>query len=414
MATNCYELRTSFHRNRFRTPFGLFLWAYILSISLFSYRSGYVVISYVFCGFLVLAVLLQNKGSISVSILFVYMLCLVSVFGISVFFSINVIQTMRRFITMLLMFLTCVSIEQGFQKYSSEDVFDFFSSAIVETCMIAFMYDFLIIGPRTYLGNIIAGLRLREVASQTNVMGVFGSIAFNVIFYDSLVKKKKKNLFLLIVPFLMVIASQSKKAILCVIAGVFLILGLRYREKKILGVFLLSFTAALILLSTKMPIFSAILSRFSNAISTYSSNASIVYDWSTHNRMMLINEAVSVFRQHPIVGCGTDCFQFLSSFQAYSHNNYVELLANNGIIGAVAYYWIYIYIIIKSLRRIIRYHDDSSILILTITVVTLLLDYGEVSYYNKMTYIYISWSLIYLKKRDKEERLQVLKAQNGV
>ena len=203
----------------------------------------------------------------------------------------------------------------------------------------------------------------------------------------------------------MILASQSKKAILCLLLGLFLMLIMKYRHKKIVGVLVLCFAGVAVIYISQLPVFSAIMHRFTNALGTMTGSNLDSRDWSTFYRMQMIEEGLNLFNQHPLIGYGTDTYQFVSSFGTYSHNNYIELLVNNGLIGFIAYYWVYLVIIGVLLKRVIKYNDDKAIVLLAIIVEQLLMDYGSVNYYNKIVYIYISWILLYLDHRKREKTL---------
>lgn len=382
-------------------PFRLALWVYILSIEIFSYQAGFVYISYVLFALLLLTSAKRSELKIKEDMLTAYMLILTLVFGLSIFISVNASATMRRWITMALMMLTCISIEWGFRSTSADELFDFFADAICQTCIFAFFFDFLTIGPSTYIGYILRGARLMNVASQTNVMGMYGAAALNIMLYKTLFCKNRKIIPAYIFPILMILASQSKKAILCVLLGLFLMLIMKYRQRKILGIFILFFVVLMVIYISQLPAFSAIMRRFTNALGTMT-NSTTDRDWSTYFRMQMIDEGIELFKQRPILGHGTDTFGYISSFGTYSHNNYVELLANNGLLGLFAYYWVYPVAIIMLLKRIISYNDTKAILLLALLVNQLLMDYGSVNYYNKIVYIYISWILLYLEHSKKE------------
>lgn len=388
-----------------RNPYQLVLWVYILSIEVFSYRTSLVFVTYGIFALLVLCGIKLGKLKVRTNMLFGYMLTLTIVFGFSIFVSVNTSQTMRRWVTVFLMLVTCITIEWGFLETTADDLFDFFADTICQTCVVAFFFDFLTIGPSTYIGYILNGARLMNVSSQTNVMGMFGAVALNIMLYKTLFRRDKKIIPVYIFPILMIMASQSKKAILCVLLGLFLMLIMKYRHKKIVGVLVLCFAGIVVIYLSQLSAFSAIMIRFTSALGTVTGNNLDGRDWSTFFRMQMIEEGINLFKQRPLIGYGTDTYQYVSSFETYSHNNYIELLANNGLIGFVAYYWVYLVIIVILLKRVIKYNDDKAIVLLAIALEQLLMDYGSVNYYNKIVYIYISWILLYLDHRKRENAL---------
>ena len=123
-------------------------------------------------------------------------------------------------------------------------------------------------------------------------------------------------------------------------------------------------------------------------------------DASTMMRMKFVDDAFNVFKNHPIVGVGQDGFRYVNRYEfTYSHNNYVEILANLGIIGFVIYY-----------SRFVKYIRDA-ILVRRITtlpimllVILLVVDFTGVTYSLENPYILTSLVIgnLYLIKLQKE------------
>ncbi len=122
-------------------------------------------------------------------------------------------------------------------------------------------------------------------------------------------------------------------------------------------------------------------------------------DDSTFGRMYMLEAAWKTFLNYPILGVGQDGFRYVNSYAlTYSHNNYVEILANLGIIGFVFYYGLYFWMLKKSIK-LGKYKD----LPICILIIILVLDLGAVSYGTEVTYILLGivFGFIVSKKGEK-------------
>ena len=108
-------------------------------------------------------------------------------------------------------------------------------------------------------------------------------------------------------------------------------------------------------------------------------------DKSTATRLLFAQNAFDEFENHPFIGIGQDGFRYVNKYQfTYSHNNYVELLANLGIIGFCMYYWIYAKLLNASFK-IIKNNILPFVLLITLVVV----DLSSVSYSSESKGIWL-------------------------
>ncbi|WP_292589153.1 O-antigen ligase family protein [Mesotoga sp. UBA5557] len=108
---------------------------------------------------------------------------------------------------------------------------------------------------------------------------------------------------------------------------------------------------------------------------------------SVRIRSMLIVEGIELWKEHPILGAGPDQFMFLSSFQLYSHNNYIELLSTAGILG----FMIYFSVILLILRRAALGSSKAirNYVFLCVALI-LIFDFFVVTYYSKYHWLLLS------------------------
>lgn len=116
-------------------------------------------------------------------------------------------------------------------------------------------------------------------------------------------------------------------------------------------------------------------------------------DSSISTRKRMIFDAIQFWSEKPYLGWGLDQFRNISGYDTYSHNNVVELLANNGLIGCITYYGIYVAIFFMVLKAFLSKKQNQRFTIFwcVLALITLLSrDIGDVSYYSKDNGLVIS------------------------
>lgn len=105
-------------------------------------------------------------------------------------------------------------------------------------------------------------------------------------------------------------------------------------------------------------------------------------------RKWLREQAWDTFKAHPVLGVGIGQFRFYASAggsDLYSHNNFLEVLANTGIIGFLIYYGTLFQLLIKSIRfsNIASAQEKNRGYFLTAFLISVfVMEYGQVDYYQ--------------------------------
>ena len=113
-------------------------------------------------------------------------------------------------------------------------------------------------------------------------------------------------------------------------------------------------------------------------------------DNSTAMRMVFISAAWKEFLKHPILGIGLDGFRYINPYEfTYSHNNYVELLSELGVVGCFLYYSIWIKLTKNSIQI-----GKIGVNVLTLVSTVFITDIASVAYSNELTYIILGICLV--------------------
>ena len=132
-------------------------------------------------------------------------------------------------------------------------------------------------------------------------------------------------------------------------------------------------------------------------------------DVSVIRRGIMIQEGIQGWFEKPIFGHGADTFKYISVFGVYSHNNYVELLFNVGIIGALLYYG-YSFILTFQLFKSKNTNNIKWILLM-LCVAIFFYDYGAVSYYIVVHQVFLALCSRYLSLKEKSS--ETAQTENG-
>lgn len=184
----------------------------------------------------------------------------------------------------------------------------------------------------------------------------------------------------LIIYFIMImIATASKKGYFGLAIGIFLMLYFKDTGKKqIRNIFwaICVLGALYISVMTIPTLYDQIGHRLVDMWNTlfFHTNSS----YSTESRIMLIKEALKVWENNPILGVGINNFSSVRNVPNswYSHCNYVEILADLGVLGFAVYYFVP-FMLLKS-----KYETDygTGRLLKVIIIILLLFDFAMVSY----------------------------------
>ncbi len=293
-------------------------------------------------------------------------------------------------------------------------------------CVVLFAY--LKYGVKNILYLLSHSERLSNDYFNANSIGLCAaySIVINVFF---LIYRKKKISVqeLLLVPAVVILAaSESRKALVGAILGVFALVILKnLNNRNIMKSFvrILVISLALILLLyaiLQLPAFSGILTRMEGLFATLTGKGA--GDASSWIRFQYNQLGWSLFKQRPLLGIGIcNANRYTLAYfghDHYLHNNYIELLACGGLIGFFLYYSMYLYLIVIFLKYRKNRDPEYDVCFVLMTIV-LLLDYGLVSYYSPSRYFFLMlfWlegrkiaNRSYLGKRQQEgEALSIIK-----
>lgn len=216
--------------------------------------------------------------------------------------------------------------------------------------------------PDEIMAALSGGRRVGYVLSQPNSVGYI--LALGIILTLSRFMQSGKSAWQRILLFgtvgymsLLVVATQSRRALIAfVVGGGIILIARAFRAGRgqlgrVLG-------SAMIVLLGVIGLANVLQGQERFDALTPSMDAGVSSDSSIAERQELIRRGLELFAERPLLGWGTSSFRFLNGVGGHdeiaAHNNAVDLLANNGIVGASVYYipiFVVAYLLMKRSAR---------------------------------------------------------------
>lgn len=241
-----------------------------------------------------------------------------------------------------------------------------------------------------------------SISYNANSIALIAGFSYLIYIYKYNNTKKLLNIFLMLIFILIIMLTGSRKGFLFLILGTPLLVLMLSPKKWLRNVYMIIVLLfGFYLISMKIPALYNIIGFRIEALITQLLGAD-VQDASTETRSLYVERGWEYFLLKPWTGYGLDTFRHLpGSYGTYSHNNYIELLVSGGIISFIIYYVIRFFVLMKLFLNL-RGNNLVKLMFVFILVL-LLLDYGLVSYYERIyTVIFIfvlcALSLIKVKK----------------
>ena len=347
--------------------------------------------------FLVLIKALMEHGMLKITFdrFFFALVCFWLICGFSILWATDTSLVIGRCAQLAELYICIYAVYMIFRdKHSIEEPLKVIMFGGYLTCLIvAFLYGFVNI--RLLL---LTGKRIYTETINANTLGMLCANSITINLYFLLYKNEKKWWSILLIPAVLIIAvSSSRKALIMAVLGLSLLLLFKPSKKKIFGskairiIITIICVFATINLISSMGMFVGVTSRFNTFLNAFTGQGRV--DYSTRVRLELIRIGWDIFKSHPLGGVGIDNARIYAIREVgrnyYLHNNYVEIIADLGIIGFIAYYSIYFYIF-SSLFKYRKAKDHEYTICLILLLVEFIMEYTNVTYSEpKMYFMFI-------------------------
>lgn len=262
------------------------------------------------------------------------------------------------------------------------------------------------------LYNIYSGIAAERI---TEITGIYFNTIAQVMAFSSILTvyifkicRKKIYLVFLLVQFCAILLTESRKGFLIPIAGIMLMLFL---EKKTIKTFItyiivgiIAIVGIFVFLRTNDAFYQEMQDLYNSMVEKDTQ------DYSINLREFFIDTGMQIFEDNPILGIGLNNFAYYVKNYTeytearYSHNNYIEMLSCLGIVGLILYYWLYIYILVKLFKKVMKNRSNLEVILgFTLVFVLMIFEWGIVSYSGCMynIIIFIAYYILEFKEKSK-------------
>jgi len=253
-------------------------------------------------------------------------------------------------------------------------------------------------------------IRIGDEVSNSNTVGISFAISYIISLHFFLNEKMpfyKKILYiiLIVVGFVFGLLSASRKALILLLVGSFAILYLKNSGKNIvksiLGILLASIVVYILYdLISSHSMFETVNDRFTALVEGLQGKSKL--DHSSDQRFYMIETGWNAFKESPFFGKGL--YASFNYFETYSHNNFIEILMNTGVVGFLIFYYPYI----VGIKRFLEIDKSAKLyhVMLILFLWVLICGYGMVTYYSKdsmslMALIHL-WLSVQRRKKHEE------------
>lgn len=293
---------------------------------------------------------------------------------------------------LLLMFVICMFVRE------LNDPVDLFLKVIMWGGVLIVLYSIWFFGLSGLRQVFESESRLDNSLININNIGMSASYSILICVYYIMNDRVRLWNILILPCLVMLAASGSRKAILIVVLGVLMIYVMKNIDNKnallsLLKIVIIIFVLGVVFfLMLQFPIFADLKRRMLSMFAALTGDKANA-DNSALTRIHLIDIGNRIFRNNAIHGIGIDNARIvvknlLGKDNYYLHNNYIEMLADGGIVGFVLYYSIYAFLLIRFIM-IRDFKNQQFNICAALLVVNLIIEYGAVTYIYKHTYMFL-------------------------
>lgn len=313
----------------------------------------------------------------------------------------------------ILLILICFS--ALYTYYQSKNSVDYLLKSIMYAGYGVAIYSFVFYGFSGIQNMMLNGIRIENEFANANSLGMIAAFSCIIQTFYWIKDRITLSSVFIIPAVLLILISQSRKAIVLLILGEILVSMVISKDnralRRVANFFLiLIILFFLIFILSKLDVFSSTLKRFVQYFDSVAGNR------EENIRDVFRQIGFNQFFKKPIFGIGIgNSSELLGRFgqrRTYLHDNFAELLACGGIVGFAIYYSMYVRVFFVMWKNKNTY-KLTTYLCLILLVLLVVMDYGRVSYASKQQYVFFMLFFLqseFLLKSKPKKRLSPRKA----
>lgn len=305
-----------------------------------------------------------------------------------------------------------------------EQLINVFTAILINVLMVLFFvrhsenYDdvekwlFPVVGLYLIQSLLVGDFDAQQRFSPTGAVNQFGiSVSYIYLFSLYSFRRKKYNRVIvgaiIILSLGLVLLSGSRKALVnIVIFTSFVLLFSKYNRNFLrnigrITVIVLAAIGVIFVVIKVDFLYKLVGKRLVSLWSYY--NGQNKEDLSALRRAYMKQDAMILFRNHPIKGIGMNNFKYVARYETYAHSNYYEMLCCLGIVGAFLYYLPILIVTIKSFFHW-KKNLPHAVVPLAIFISFLVNEGSNVSYMYRVIHIFLGIGAGMVFVNDKKMR----------
>lgn len=281
-------------------------------------------------------------------------------------------------------------------EYSIDRILKLYVYAVFTSVLITSLFSLNTILEGRFLSHINSILILGvPVNYNANAIGTASAVSFcfSIIIWNR--KYNIKRMLFALFFLCIILLTGSRKSLGIVTVGMLYAFKIKHPKAKFSLLFVGTFILLLIYyVIMKIPVLYNIIGiRIESVMDVILNNSA--GDSSISTRANMIKDGIYFFSLKPWLGHGLANFLPVTESYSYSHNNYIELLVNSGIIGITVHYFSKLYILVKTI--FVEQNTYLKKLLIFIMVSYLAIDWWTVSYFKREDWLIFLIALAYVK-----------------